>query len=305
MSESGETKRPFPLLSITIILAIIAGIISGGYPCYTSEISTVSLFLAMTFSLASISFRRIISRDSLKISVYSIILNYGVLSGLILLISLPFENGLKYGFVMMAAVPPAIMVMPLTDILKGRAEYALLSISLIYMLSIILTPLIVYLLLGEKIDSTNLLSTTFILIVLPLLLSRVVRRLKISKRTSEMVINICFFLLIFGIIGKNRGFLFYNLNDILMITFLTIVRTFGPGLGVLKIGRAMKVSMDKLIPLSLFSSFKNDGLAILLCISLFPREIAYIATIPCILAVIIEMSWAVYLEVTSVNIDKE
>lgn len=292
-------KRDFPMLSISILLAMILGIITGGYPCYTNEISTISLFLAMTISLASISFKGIITRDSLKMVLYSIILNYGVLSGLILLISLPFENGLRYGFAMMAAVPPAIVVMPLTDILKGKTEYALLSISSIYLLSILLTPLIIYLLLGKKVNGANLILTTLILIALPLLLSRIVRRLRISRRISETMINACFFLLIFGIVGENRSFLLYNLEEILLIVLLTILRTFGPGLGVIKIGKAMKISMDRIIPLSLFSSFKNDGLAIILCLSLFPERIAYLATIPCVLAVMIEMSWVVYLEVTS------
>lgn len=296
-SPMKRARKSFPVLSFTVMSAMLLGFLLGGYPRYTNEISTISLFIAMTFSLAPISFKGVITRDSLKFGLYSIILNYGLLSGLILLISFLFENGIRYGFVVMAAVPPAVMVMPLTSVLKGKTEYALLSSSIIYLLSILLTPLIVYLFLGEKIDSFRLIYTTLTLIVLPLILSRAIRRLKVSDTVSRAVINICFFILIFGIIGKNRGFIFYNLGSIFTILLLNILRTFGPGITVLKLGRVLNIPMEKLVPLSLFSSFKNDGLAILICLSLFTADIAYVATIPCIVAVIVEMCWAASMEI--------
>ena len=295
--EQKATRRGLPILSITIALATVVGLLTGGYPRYTNEISTISLLVAMTFSFSSISFRNLVTKDSLKVGLYSIVLNYGLLSGIILMISLLFDGGLRYGFVVMAAVPTAVMVMPLTAILKGKMEYVLVSTSMIYILSAFLTPSMIYILLGREVAIANIIYTTFILILLPLLASRIIRKIHLSDKLSDAVINICFFVLILGIVGKNRDFLFYNQLTVVVVTLMNILRTFGPGIGITWLGKIRCVSREKLIPFSLFASFKNDGLAILLCLSLFPENVAYIATIPCIIAVIVEMCWASCLEI--------
>jgi len=58
---------------------------------------------------------------------------------------------------------------------------------------------------------------------------------------------------------------------------------------------------DELIPLLLFTTFKNEGLAIFFCISLLAENAAYIASIPCVLAIVFEMGWAAYLEVKKIS----
>ena len=42
--------------SFAISLAIVLGIATGGFPKYDNEIATIALILAMTFSIANISF---------------------------------------------------------------------------------------------------------------------------------------------------------------------------------------------------------------------------------------------------------
>lgn len=295
-----KAKVLFKILSsfsFVVFSAIILGLVTGGYPAYTNEIAMVALIVAMIFSLSSISLKGISKGESLRHGIYSIALNFGLLSAIIIMISFLFKEELKLGFVIMASVPTAIAVIPITKILGGKMDHAFVSISLIYLSSLIFTPVFVLVFLGKNVDISRLIYDIILLIVVPLILSRFIRRVKIPDNASRSIANLCFFLLIFGIMGKNRSFLFCELGNILLLSIVLFFRTFVIGSLVFEIGRRMRISKDKLVLLSLFSSFKNEGIAILLCLSLLPKEISYIATIPCVLAIIFEMGWAGYLEI--------
>lgn len=279
-----------------VFSAMLLGLITGGYPAYTDEISMITLVTAMIFSLSLISTKGILKRDNLKFAFYAVVLNFGLLSLSNIAIGFLFEERFRYGFVMIASVPAAIAVVPLSRILKGKLEHAFVSISLIYLLSFVFTPLYIITFMGRELDISRLGYDIFLFIVLPLILSRVIRRVKISDEISRIIVNVCFFLLIFGIMGKNRYFLFYGASNLIILSIVLLSRSYGLGLLVYTLGKRLKVDDEKLIPLSLFSVFKNDGMAVLLCISLLPQDISYIAAIPCTLSIVFEMGWAGYLE---------
>ena len=76
--------------------------------------------MMMVFSMVEIDLSII---GDLKGAIIGFGLNYILLSGLILLLSSNLgDEGLRQGFVVMAAVPPAIAILPLTKLLGGNSS---------------------------------------------------------------------------------------------------------------------------------------------------------------------------------------
>lgn len=273
-----------------VILAIILGIITGGFPVYAHEIATGALLVAMIVSLATISLKNIEVKKEMRQFFYSLLINFGFLSFLILFLGFFFLNQkeLWQGFVVMAAVPPAIAVVPLTKILHGDTTFSLFSLLLLYIVSLFLTPLFIFIFLSEEIDMFGLLQTTFLLILLPIFVSRFIK----IKFDTSILSNFCFFIVVFAMVGSNREFLFKDWEILLPLSVALFIRTFGSG-GIVKfIGKKLKVEENKIIPYSLLASFKNDGLAMILASSLFSSRAAF----PALLAIVFEMLWMCCLE---------
>jgi BASS family bile acid:Na+ symporter len=292
MSLKTAVQKLLSSFALMVSLAIIAGLLLGGFPAYTGEISTVSLMVAMTFSLIPVRLRDIELRREGRRMALPFFLSFVWLSGLAVVLGMLFQPPIRYGFVAMAAVPPAVAVVPITRVVGGDVEFSLVSLSMLYLVSLALTPLIIFLFAGEAIDLWKVVRTVMLLIMLPLLLSRGARRLPLTRRQTTMLSNICFFVLMFGIVGARRSFLFHERTLMLAIAGAVALRTFGSGILVKTVGKRAGVPRETLLPLSLFGSFKNEGLAILIALPLFGET----ASIPLVVAILFEMLWVGCLE---------
>ena len=85
-------KKILSSFSFFVILGIILGLLTGGFPAYTNEISMLSLIIAMIFSLLPVSFSSLSLKEGSKNVVISILLNFGLLSALILLLGVFFQK---------------------------------------------------------------------------------------------------------------------------------------------------------------------------------------------------------------------
>ena len=122
---------------------LVVGFATGGFPAYSKEVSQVALVLGMTFSLTEISIAGISPRTELRRFLIAFAMSYLVLSGLILAFAiLSPDPQIRNGWVLMAAVPPAIAVVPITSILKGDTRRSLVSLALLYVLGLALVPAI-------------------------------------------------------------------------------------------------------------------------------------------------------------------
>ncbi len=224
----------------------------------TEALVTPALMVMMAFSLTEVDLGRDIkSSGSLKSGFLGIIINYGLLSGLILLLSysLPDES-LRNGFVIMAAVPPAVAVLPMTRILKGDMSLSFAGEILSYLASLLLMPLIIYLFVHQTgISPIYLLQISIVLILIPALASRLVRLIPINP---VLPINLGFFLVTYTVIGLNQGALW---TDGWSVAWISIARTFAVGLAVFILARSAGLKSSQAISLTLLGSFKNLGLA--------------------------------------------
>jgi len=241
-----------------LILSVLLGLVLPGPAGATEALVTPALMVMMAFSLTEVDLGRDIkSSASLKRGFLGIIINYGLLSGLILLLSysLPDES-LRHGFVIMAAVPPAVAVLPMTRILKGDMSLSFAGEILSYLASLLLMPLIIYLFVHQTgISPIYLLQISIVLILIPALASRLVRLLPINP---VLPINLGFFLVTYTVIGLNQGALW---TDGWSVAWISIARTFAVGLAVFILARFAGLKSSQAISLTLLGSFKNLGLA--------------------------------------------
>jgi BASS family bile acid:Na+ symporter len=241
-----------------LILSVLLGLVLPGPAGATEALVTPALMVMMAFSLTEVDLGRDIkSSGSLKSGFLGIIINYGLLSGLILLLSysLPDES-LRNGFVIMAAVPPAVAVLPMTRILKGDMSLSFAGEILSYLASLLLMPLIIYLFVHQTgISPIYLLQISIVLILIPALASRLVRLLPINP---VLPINLGFFLVTYTVIGLNQGALW---TDGWSVAWISIARTFAVGLAVFILARSAGLKSSQAISLTLLGSFKNLGLA--------------------------------------------
>ncbi|WP_333655439.1 hypothetical protein [Methanothrix soehngenii] len=241
-----------------LILSVLLGLVLPGPAGATEALVTPALMVMMAFSLTEVDLGRDIkSSGSLKSGFLGIIINYGLLSGLILLLSysLPDES-LRNGFVIMAAVPPAVAVLPMTRILKGDMSLSFAGEILSYLASLLLMPLIIYLFVHQTgISPIYLLQISIVLILIPALASRLVRLIPINP---VLPINLGFFLVTYTVIGLNQGALW---TDGWSVAWISIARTFAVGLAVFILARFAGLKSSQAISLTLLGSFKNLGLA--------------------------------------------
>lgn len=260
--------------NLVFLTAIVAGLVFPVLSSYLVDFVLLSLIVIMTFSTTQITLELINLRKQAPQVLAAFLTNYIFLTGVIIISSslLLTDPDLMAGFVIMAAVPPAIAVIPFTGMLKGDTSLSLISSTLLYLLSPILAPLIIYLFAGfTGIDITSLIKVLVELILLPLLFSRIIIRLGFYERIKgdqDIIINCFFFILIYAVVGVNQHVFFQDLGMVGIVSTICFLRTFASGTFVYLLTKAMKVEEKPAISYMLFGSYKNLGLTATIALAL-------------------------------------
>jgi len=270
--------------SFIVSIAIVFGLIIGRIP-YGNLIATLSLIGAMSISISNIPLK-LKDFDGKKTAI-ALILNYFFLSSIIILFSLPFRTTPLFpGFIVMAAAPPAVAVLPLSKIAGGNEKLSLFSLVISYMAAMAIMPVLIYIVFLKMVNPLDLLKYVLILILLPIIISRFI----IIKHSTD-IINIFFFFVMFPIIGANRNFIFTDAETLFTISLMMAFRTILTG-WIAKHAMEKRYGRKDAVSYSLFASFKNEGLVMILSASLFGEK----AAIPAIIATIFEIAWVAILE---------
>jgi len=286
--------RPAQILgsySAMMTLGLVLGLVTGGSPWYTKEISMSSLAVLMTFSLSTVGLKEARGKDHYRHAAFALVLNYIVLTAVILAIGLFFSEDLWPGWVLMAAAPSAISVVPFTTILGGKTTKALFSTAVNYLVALALMPAMTLVLIGSSVSATSLVYSLLLLIALPMAASRAVMRLSIKKEANTMLMNLCFAILVFAVAGSNRDAFLEEPLIVLAISIGCLVRTFGTGLATEIVLTRLHIDRSERISYVLFSSYKNLGLTATLAIALFEPVVAVPATI----CIVFEVVWVIFL----------
>ncbi len=208
------------------------------------------------------------------------LMSYLVLGNLIILgsIFLIRDENLWIGLVLIAAVPPAVVILPLSEKLQGDKMLTLTGFAGTYLGALVLIPLIgVAFLKFIPIHYDKLIILAVILIGLPLVLSRIAvdRNWDIwIERYEGSISDGCFFVLFYALAAYNRHLIRQWPSEIILISILAFAAVFLITLALLLIGRFYKISHSTISSLLLLGTMKNYGLAGGIALYVFNNEAA-------------------------------
>ncbi len=219
--------------------------------------------------------------------------NYVILSGLILILSTFYAQvDIRHGWIVMAAGPSAIAVVPLTATFRGNTRTALVSTAFLYLAALGLYPLITLAFAGQAVDLRDLAVQMLLQIALPLAASRPLSRVVLLENHRPVIVNASFLVLVFALVGLNRNVFFQNPALIGALAAGAFLRTWVLGAAAFAISARFASGRAERVADSLFASLKNLALAALIALSLFGP----VAALPAIVSLFFEISWLVPLQ---------
>ncbi|MCL2317483.1 MAG: Na+-dependent transporter [Methanomassiliicoccaceae archaeon] len=263
----------------------------------TSNLTILLLAIMMTISLSRIPSRNLSPTKEPLAIVRGIVMGVFLASiipiiGYLMLKDTEYVNYAK-GLVFIAATPFAASVAPLSFILRGDMEHAVRTTIYAYVLSLVWIPIIVFLLLRETVNMTDLIITVIECIGIPLIISRFLVKVKIDKVKMAIVLNsIIAFLVWMAVSATNFGNELWILAVFMLIAGL---RTFGLGIAVEVTEKRLKIPWSQRVTDILMMSYKNKGIAIALCVATMGPLVPY-AMVAVATSIIIETTWVVVMD---------
>ena len=264
-----------------LLLAITFGFVLPQAAQWTKILMMPALAFVMMLATINVPNNYFLNpRAILKPSLAGIMMTYVILNGTILLLSalLIGDRNLWIGFVLIAAVPPAVAVIPFTAILEGNVSSTLSGTVASYLAALLIMPLMFWIFIGAGFDDPyKLVRIMLLLIVLPLVLSRMILYFNWQDRLAPVrgsLTNWGFFIVLYSIIGVNRDLIFSQPLTIIPVAGIAFATTFVLGWIIQKIGVLLNVDKENIVSLVLQGTLKNQGISGGLAIALFAKEAA-------------------------------
>jgi BASS family bile acid:Na+ symporter len=274
------------------ISSVVLGIALGRAARWTQPLTLPALAVAMTVSTtqaASSAFRPL--RKLARPMLLSVVLNYLILSGVILILArwLVPERELWIGFVLMAAAPPGVAVIPFSYILGGDTVFALIGSVGAYLAALVITPAMALFLVGEAVvQPAQLVAILLELLAVPLVLSRLLIASPLKgpvERWRGKIVNWAFALVIFTIIGLNRDVFLRQPQVVVLISVITVARSFGLAFVLEKALEKLQLDRATRVSYVLMGTLKNGGFAAGTALALFGERASVPTAVAAALAV--------------------
>lgn len=272
--------------NLLFILAVLLGIYLPQAVPVASVLILPALMITQTVSL--LRFPGGFFNEPRKLipgALWGNLMNYLVLGNLIILGSIFLIRDEKFwiGLILVAAIPPAVAILPLSKKLRADKMLTLAGFAGTYAGAFILTPLIgIAFLKFIPIHYDKLIIMAFTLIGLPLLLSRIaVDRNWDSRilRHAGSVSDGCFFVVFYALAAANSNLIRKWPMEIILISILAFAAIFLVSIALIIIGRFYKIPPPKITSLMLLGTMKNYGLAGGIALYIFNNEAAVPALI--------------------------
>ncbi len=280
-----------------LFLGLLSGLLVGELALWTKSLVLPALGLALTISTIDIPNSFFISpKELIRGIFYGTVLSYGILGLPFFALALFFPAGsaLQNGLLLIAVAPPAVAVLPFTVLLRGDQAFSLAACIGGYLSSLLIFPLASFFFWQDiQVPQSSLIFTLVLLIVLPLVISRLIRHSPIVEPVRMYrgtLVNWCFFLVIVTIVGINRDYLSSHPELIPKFIVIAFLLTFGLGWIIDKAGKVFVINKSKRTSMVLLSTLKNYGIASGLAIQFFPPESA-LPPVVCNMIMILYFIW--------------
>jgi len=272
--------------NVLLIASIIVALPAGQAAPWLEPLVLPALALVMTLALLEVSGASFRSTGGLVLPILAGLgLSFGLNGGLVLALSKLLSPGeaIYTGFVLIAAAPPAVAVVPFTALLRGDRVFAFLGTIGCYLGALVITPFMAVGFLGTTfIHPLKIFRILVILIVLPLVISRLLRRAHLVDSLEPWrgaLTNWSFALITFTIVGLNRDLFLYDPAALLIPIAIALVSTFGLGWAITGVARLLGLGREITVSLVMLGTLKNAALAGGLALSLFNKPTAVPATV--------------------------
>ena len=268
------------------LLALAAGLAFPAVTPVTKHLVLPALALAMALATMEIGnelFRK--PRALIFPAFLGIIMSYIILGNIIIGLAafMIRDETIWTGFILLAAVPPAVAVIPFSGFLKGNGPLSLVGTVGAYLGGLAIMPLIaVGLLSSAAFDPLQLLMVTLELIVLPLCVSRILIREGWRERIAPYrgtATNWSFFVVLYTLVGLNRNIILGQTSTLLPVAAISILTMFVLGFLIDWIGSRFHLPRETRTSLMLLGTLKNQGMAGGIALTMFSQEAALPAAV--------------------------
>jgi len=275
------------------LLALGMGLLLPQAVPVTRHLILPALALAMALSsmeIESAIFRQ--PRSFLYPAMLGIVMSYIILGNVIIGVAtlMISDEMIWTGFVLLAAVPPAVAVIPFSGFLKGNGVLSLFGTVGAYLGGLAIMPLIAFTLLrSQSFDPFKLIMITLELIVLPLAVSRLLLRNGWKERVAPYggtVTNWSFFIVLYALVGLNRDLILGWTTTLLPVASIAFISMFILGFLIDWISGLFHIPRETRTSLVLLGTLKNQGLAGGLALTLFSPEAALPAAVTTMIMIV-------------------
>jgi BASS family bile acid:Na+ symporter len=285
--------------NVIFLLALAAGLLLPRAVPATRHLVLPALALAMalsTMEIESTAFRR--PRSLLFPALLGIIMNYIILGNIIIGMAALMirDETIWIGFVLLAAVPPAVAVIPFSGFLRGNGPLSLFGTVGAYLGALAIMPLIALGLLSSvAFDPFKLFVIILELIVLPLAISRLLIRKGLKVRIEPYrgpVTNWSFFVVLYTLVGMNRDIILGQTLTLLPVAAISVASMFILGFLIDWVLSLFHIPKETRTSLVLLGTLKNQGMAGGFALTLFSQE----AAIPAAVSTMIMIGYVIWLD---------
>jgi BASS family bile acid:Na+ symporter len=261
--------------------ALAAGLLFDKGAYWTAPCVLPALSVVMTLSMLNFPNSALRSLRSFIVpAFFGIFMNYVILGNFIIGMSafLIQEEQLWIGFIIMAAMPPAVAVRPFAAFLNGNEPHAVAGTMGAYIGALIIIPLMALGLLDMKHIHTDMVfATVMALIVIPLVFSRFLLWKRLNEKIEPLkgiLTDWSFFFVLYTLVGLNRETIIGQPLFLMPSVMIAFASTFLLGFTIGVVATIVHCDKDTLTSLLLLGTLKNYGLAGGLAVLLFSREAA-------------------------------
>jgi bile acid:Na+ symporter, BASS family len=278
------------MMVAAFIVALLFGGVPEAYPRMNKDVAMIALMVMMSFALCNLKLGGLAPGAHARSVQRAFVLSFLLSTGTTIALAFLFTGEIRDGWILTAAVPSAVSVIPFVLVLGGDLEATLVSSAGLYLIALLFTPLLTLVFIGQVVSIITLLWYLGLLIAVPIAISRLLRRVDLDPGSGQIAINITFFVLVVAVAGSNRSVFFGEPVLLMALLAVAVVRTFGIGIALDAYNRRRGVPRGRRIPEVLFVTHKNTGMAAALAIAL----IGDAAAIPATVCMTVDIAWLIY-----------
>jgi len=298
-------KFLFSRSHILFLLAILIGILLPQAAEIASVLTLPALTVILTITLLRFPrgfFRR--HRPPLSGAIWGNVMNYLILGNLIIMASIFLirEEGFWVGMVLIAAAPPATIIIQLGNILRIDKQSMFSGMAGAYLGAALIVPLIgLGFLKFIPLNHFGLILLIAELTLLPLFLSR----LAVDKDWDKLIENYkdhitdwCFFIIFYALVAGTRYLVIHRPLDVVYMFVIAAISTFLLGFIINLVGNYYGVAKEKISSLVFLGTMKNYGMAGAIALNVFNKQ----AVLPALVFSVVMFIYIIWLKYKMGNI---